>query len=209
MSYRRVPFTKLIFNFGWMLLQTLLVYNIVCLVWLIHCCKCLFHLSICQPLKCLILFYPQTDLEEERIKQKIADRTRKERCRIYLIRLILNLFVIGVLMGCFYSIYLATIFSQEVQMDTKKVTESDHHFKHLLTNCFLFSPCYLKHFVKAKLLLSNLQEKSWWHLNKIFDLTSFFGLGCRIISSWISSMSISPQLSSPWLTSSPPSSSRL
>ncbi|KAF3843974.1 hypothetical protein F7725_016022 [Dissostichus mawsoni] len=61
-----------------------------------------------------------TDLEEERIKQKIAERTRKERCRIYLIRLILNLFVIGVLIGCFYSIYRATIFSQKVQMDTNK-----------------------------------------------------------------------------------------
>lgn len=67
-----------------------------------------------------LLYELRTDLEEERIKQKIADRTRKERCRIYLIRLILNLFVIGVLMGCFYSIYRATIFSQEVQLDTKK-----------------------------------------------------------------------------------------
>ncbi|XP_034095087.1 transmembrane channel-like protein 7 [Gymnodraco acuticeps] len=67
-----------------------------------------------------LLYELRTDLEEERIKQKIADRTRKERCRIYLIRLILNLFVIGVLMGCFYSIYRATIFSQEVQMATKK-----------------------------------------------------------------------------------------
>lgn len=63
----------------------------------------------------------QTDLEEERIKQKIADRTRKEKCRIYLIRLILNLFVIGVLAACFYSIYVATIFSQKAQMDNIKV----------------------------------------------------------------------------------------
>lgn len=67
--------------------------------------------------------YPQTDLEEERIKQKIADRTRKEKCRIYLIRLILNLFVIGVLAGCFYSIYVATIFSQEAQMNNIKVVK--------------------------------------------------------------------------------------
>lgn len=67
--------------------------------------------------------YPQTDLEEERIKQKIADRTRKEKCRIYLIRLILNLFVIGVLAGCFYSIYVATIFSQEEQMNNIKVVK--------------------------------------------------------------------------------------
>lgn len=64
---------------------------------------------------------PQTDLEEERIKQKIADRTRKEKCRIYLIRLLLNLFVIAVLAACFYSIYMATIFSQQEQMKNIKV----------------------------------------------------------------------------------------
>ncbi|XP_028256161.1 LOW QUALITY PROTEIN: nodal modulator 1-like [Parambassis ranga] len=63
-----------------------------------------------------LLYELKTDLEEERIKQKIADRTRKEKCRIYLIRFILNLFVIGVLAACFYSIYKATIFSQEAQM---------------------------------------------------------------------------------------------
>ncbi|KAM6941094.1 transmembrane channel-like protein 7 [Lycodopsis pacificus] len=67
-----------------------------------------------------LLYELRTDLEEERIKQKIADRTRKERCRIYLIRLILNLFVIAVLASCFYSIYEATIFSQKVQMDKIK-----------------------------------------------------------------------------------------
>lgn len=67
-----------------------------------------------------LLYELKTDLEEERIKQKIADRTRKEKCRIYLIRFILNLFVIGVLAACFYSIYVATIFSQGAQMDKKK-----------------------------------------------------------------------------------------
>lgn len=66
---------------------------------------------------------PQTDLEEERIKQKIADRTRKEKCRIYLIRLLLNLFVIAVLAACFYSIYVATIFSQQAQMINIKVAK--------------------------------------------------------------------------------------
>uniref|UniRef100_A0A8C2WCF3 Transmembrane channel-like protein n=1 Tax=Cyclopterus lumpus TaxID=8103 RepID=A0A8C2WCF3_CYCLU len=71
-----------------------------------------------------LLYELRTDLEEERIKQKIADRTRKERCRIYLIRLILNLFVIGVLASCFYSIYEATIFSQKVQMDKIKYLPS-------------------------------------------------------------------------------------
>ncbi|XP_040003250.1 transmembrane channel-like protein 7 [Xiphias gladius] len=68
-----------------------------------------------------LLYELRTDLEEERIKQKIADRTRKEKCRIYLIRLILNLFVIAVLACCFYSIYVATIFSQKAQRnDTKE-----------------------------------------------------------------------------------------
>ncbi|XP_068177415.1 transmembrane channel-like protein 7 [Antennarius striatus] len=67
-----------------------------------------------------LLYELRTDLEEERIKQKIADRSRKEKCRIYLIRFILNLFVIGVLAGCFYSIYVATTFSQEAQMNYTK-----------------------------------------------------------------------------------------
>ncbi|KAG7485675.1 nodal modulator 1-like [Solea senegalensis] len=68
-----------------------------------------------------LLYELRTDLEEERIKQKIADRTRKEKCRIYLIRLLLNLFVIAVLAGCFYSIYVATIFSQKAQLNNIKV----------------------------------------------------------------------------------------
>ncbi|XP_033828053.1 transmembrane channel-like protein 7 [Periophthalmus magnuspinnatus] len=67
-----------------------------------------------------LLYEIRTDLEEERIKQKIADRTQKEKCRIYIIRFILNLFVIGVLAACFYSIYVATTYSQEVQLDNKK-----------------------------------------------------------------------------------------
>ncbi|KAG7214542.1 hypothetical protein INR49_023057 [Caranx melampygus] len=68
-----------------------------------------------------LLYELKTDLEEERIKQKIADRTRKEKCRIYFIRLILNLFVIAVLACCFYSIYVATAFSQEAQRNNTKV----------------------------------------------------------------------------------------
>ncbi|NXL92181.1 TMC7 protein, partial [Alectura lathami] len=55
----------------------------------------------------------QTDLEEERLKQKIADRTMKEKLRIYSLRIFLNIIVIAVLSGCFYSIYRATVFSQE------------------------------------------------------------------------------------------------
>uniref|UniRef100_A0A667Y7V5 Transmembrane channel-like protein n=1 Tax=Myripristis murdjan TaxID=586833 RepID=A0A667Y7V5_9TELE len=66
-----------------------------------------------------LLYELKTDLEEERIKRKIAGRTRKEKCRIYVIRLILNIFVIAALAACFYSIYRATVFSQKAQM--KKV----------------------------------------------------------------------------------------
>lgn len=87
----------------------------------------MFNLSLHQIFSCLfqngMFSHPQTDLEEERIKQKIADRTRKEKCRIYLIRFILNLFVIGFLAACFYSIYRATIFSQEAQMNYVKVVK--------------------------------------------------------------------------------------
>ncbi|KAM9291863.1 transmembrane channel-like protein 7 [Morus bassanus] len=55
----------------------------------------------------------QTDLEEERLKQKIADRTMKEKLRIYSLRIFINIIVFAVLSGCFYSIYKATVFSQE------------------------------------------------------------------------------------------------
>ncbi|KFV47774.1 Transmembrane channel-like 7, partial [Gavia stellata] len=55
----------------------------------------------------------QTDLEEERLKQKIADRTTKEKLRIYSLRIFINIIVIAILSGCFYSIYRATVFSQE------------------------------------------------------------------------------------------------
>ncbi|NXH21244.1 TMC7 protein, partial [Bucco capensis] len=60
-----------------------------------------------------LLYELQTDLAEERLKQKIADRTMKEKLRIYSLRIFINVIVIAVLSGCFYSIYRATVFSQE------------------------------------------------------------------------------------------------
>lgn len=63
-----------------------------------------------------LLYELRTDLEEERIKQKIAERTRKDKFRIFALRLVLNIFVLAVLAGCFYSIYRATIFSQAAQL---------------------------------------------------------------------------------------------
>ncbi|XP_071617642.1 transmembrane channel-like protein 7 isoform X1 [Heliangelus exortis] len=55
----------------------------------------------------------QTDLEEDRLRRKIADRTTKEKLRIYSLRILINIIAIAVLSGCFYSIYRATVFSQE------------------------------------------------------------------------------------------------
>ncbi|TTE81787.1 Transmembrane channel-like protein 7 [Bagarius yarrelli] len=44
------------------------------------------------------------------------ERSQKEKCRIYSLRVALNLFVIAVLVCCFYCIYSATIFSQQAQV---------------------------------------------------------------------------------------------
>ncbi|OWK11010.1 hypothetical protein Celaphus_00006964, partial [Cervus elaphus hippelaphus] len=60
-----------------------------------------------------VFFDSQADLEEERIRQKIAERTSEETIRIYSLRLFLNCIVLAVLAACFYAIYRATIFSQE------------------------------------------------------------------------------------------------
>ncbi|NXN87647.1 TMC7 protein, partial [Bombycilla garrulus] len=63
----------------------------------------------------------QTDLQEEKLKQKIAERTMEEKLRIYSLRIFINIIVIAILSGCFYSIYIATVFSQENSNDTDNV----------------------------------------------------------------------------------------
>ncbi|OCT64108.1 hypothetical protein XELAEV_18045210mg [Xenopus laevis] len=55
----------------------------------------------------------KTDLAEERIRQRKQKRTRGDTCRIYFLRLLLNVIVIGVLAGSFYAIYRATVYSLE------------------------------------------------------------------------------------------------
>ncbi|XP_034987888.1 transmembrane channel-like protein 7 isoform X1 [Zootoca vivipara] len=55
----------------------------------------------------------KTDLEEERLRQKVAERTTREKIRIYCLRIFLNCIVLAVLSACFYSIYRATVYSQE------------------------------------------------------------------------------------------------
>ncbi|XP_043114295.1 transmembrane channel-like protein 7 isoform X1 [Puntigrus tetrazona] len=67
-----------------------------------------------------LLYELKTDLEEERIKRKMANRTRGEKCRIYALRAVLNLFVMAVLVACFYCIYIATVFSQRKQAEDEK-----------------------------------------------------------------------------------------
>lgn len=52
-------------------------------------------------------------MQEERLKQRIADRTTEEKQRIYSLRIFINIIVLAILLGCFYSIYRATVFSQE------------------------------------------------------------------------------------------------
>ncbi|XP_075422171.1 transmembrane channel-like protein 7 [Ascaphus truei] len=59
----------------------------------------------------------KADLAEERIRQKIEKRTQGESIRIYCLRIFLNIIVIAVLGGCFYAIYLATVFSQKYSND--------------------------------------------------------------------------------------------
>ncbi|NXO30158.1 TMC7 protein, partial [Cisticola juncidis] len=55
----------------------------------------------------------QMDLQEEKLKQKIAERSMEEKLRIYSLRIFINIIVIAILSGCFYSIYRVTVFSQE------------------------------------------------------------------------------------------------
>ncbi|NWR46394.1 TMC7 protein, partial [Regulus satrapa] len=55
----------------------------------------------------------QMDLQEEKLKQKIAERKMKEKLFIYSLRIFINIIVIAILSGCFYCIYRVTVFSQE------------------------------------------------------------------------------------------------
>ncbi|XP_017272464.1 transmembrane channel-like protein 7 [Kryptolebias marmoratus] len=82
---------------------------------------CITNKTTAKLKKSIMLNELRIDLEEERVRQKIAERSRTERLRIYFIRFVLNVFVIGVLAACFYSIYLATSLSQDAEMNKKKV----------------------------------------------------------------------------------------
>ncbi|XP_078717542.1 transmembrane channel-like protein 7 [Lampetra fluviatilis] len=63
-----------------------------------------------------ISFELQADLEEEKIRSNIRGRSAMERLRIYSLRVLLNVVVLGLLAASFYSIYVATIDSQALLM---------------------------------------------------------------------------------------------
>ncbi|KAB1263304.1 Transmembrane channel-like protein 7 [Camelus dromedarius] len=74
---------------------------------------CITNRSMAELKHSSLRYELRADLEEERIRQKIAERTSEETIRIYSLRLVLNCIVLAVLAACFYAIYRATIFSQE------------------------------------------------------------------------------------------------
>nr|XP_021502635.1 transmembrane channel-like protein 7 isoform X3 [Meriones unguiculatus] len=74
---------------------------------------CITNRSMAELKHSSLRYELRADLEEERIRQKIAERTSEETLRIYSLRLFLNCIVLAVLAACFYAIYLATTFSQE------------------------------------------------------------------------------------------------
>ncbi|XP_069839856.1 transmembrane channel-like protein 7 [Dendropsophus ebraccatus] len=55
----------------------------------------------------------QTDLAEERLRNRKQKRTQRETIKIYVLRIFLNIIVLTVLSCCFYAIYVATVYSQE------------------------------------------------------------------------------------------------
>ncbi|XP_053897814.1 transmembrane channel-like protein 7 [Malaclemys terrapin pileata] len=75
---------------------------------------CITDLNASQLKHSSLKYELKTDLEEERLRQKKACRTTEEKLRIYCLRLFLNIFVLALLSGCFYSIYRATIYSQDI-----------------------------------------------------------------------------------------------
>ncbi|XP_053114798.1 transmembrane channel-like protein 4 isoform X2 [Hemicordylus capensis] len=56
----------------------------------------------------------QMDLEEEALRRRNAERTTAQRVRLYVLRGLLNILVLGLLGGAFFSIYWATNYSQEL-----------------------------------------------------------------------------------------------
>lgn len=65
-------------------------------------------------------------LETERYNEEKEQRTKKERCRLYMVRLLVNLVVLALLSVSFVAIYKSTIFAFDRLEEAKGPKESEH-----------------------------------------------------------------------------------
>nr|XP_020658637.1 transmembrane channel-like protein 7 [Pogona vitticeps] len=87
---------------------------------------CVMDINAARLKHCSLQYELKTDLEEERLRQKVAERTTKEKIRIYCLRIFLNATVIAILSACFCSIYRATVYSQENISNDNKARFEDN-----------------------------------------------------------------------------------
>nr|XP_060642287.1 transmembrane channel-like protein 7 [Anolis sagrei ordinatus] len=87
---------------------------------------CITDVNAARLKHCSLHYELKTDLEEERLRQRVAERTAKEKIRIYCLRIFLNAVVLAVLSACFYSIYRATVYSQEIISSDNKTRFEDN-----------------------------------------------------------------------------------
>ncbi|XP_038274646.1 LOW QUALITY PROTEIN: transmembrane channel-like protein 7 [Dermochelys coriacea] len=147
-----VQFNVIKYNLPLAYLLTTLVYLLLSLIWIVkrsvegfkqnlvheedqfqsYCNKifagwdfCITDLNAARLKHSSLQYELKTDLAEERLRQKKADRTTEEKLRIYCLRLFLNIFVLALLSVCFYSIYRATIYSQENISNEKTMFEDN------------------------------------------------------------------------------------
>ncbi|MEE6482899.1 hypothetical protein FKM82_013381 [Ascaphus truei] len=75
---------------------------------------CMSDQNIIQLKQKGIRYELKVDLEEEKMARKHAERTMSQRAGIYILRIFLNLFILCLIGGAFYCIYLSTLVSQEL-----------------------------------------------------------------------------------------------
>ncbi|XP_042294066.1 transmembrane channel-like protein 7 isoform X3 [Sceloporus undulatus] len=87
---------------------------------------CITDVNAARLKHCSLHYELKTDLEEERLRQRVAERTAREKIHIYCLRIFLNTVVLAVLSACFYSIYRATVYSQENISNESKTKVEDN-----------------------------------------------------------------------------------